>query len=209
MALAAHAAGAAWSRTSAAAAARRTACRAPTTPATTRKSARCCARSRARVGPATPMLRGGRVARRQRAPQLARPRRARCRAGRSRPRRRCRCRSTSRPPASPSTAASIASTRGISCATLKPKALAMARALSGAPRRGAGARACARCGEFDDAVTAPLHGFAGTARLLAARRRPSRGSREVAVPTLVLNARNDPFVPARLAARRARKWRAR
>lgn len=47
---------------------------------------------------------------------------------------------------------------------------------------------------FDDAVTAPLHGFAGTLDYW------KRGSskpwlREVAIPTLVLNAKNDPFIP--------------
>ncbi|CAG0974316.1 hypothetical protein BURK1_01393 [Burkholderiales bacterium] len=48
---------------------------------------------------------------------------------------------------------------------------------------------------FDDAVTAPLHGFAGTADYWTrASSRPWLG--RVGVPTLVLNARNDPFVPA-------------
>ena len=48
--------------------------------------------------------------------------------------------------------------------------------------------------EFDDVFTAPLHGFSGTldywARASAA---PQLG--RVRLPTLVLNARNDPFVP--------------
>jgi predicted alpha/beta-fold hydrolase len=47
---------------------------------------------------------------------------------------------------------------------------------------------------FDDTVTAPLHGYAGTLDYW------KRGSskpwlREIAIPTLVLNAKNDPFVP--------------
>lgn len=49
--------------------------------------------------------------------------------------------------------------------------------------------------EFDDVFTAPLHGFSGTPDYW---RRASSKPRlaEIAVPTLVLNARNDPFVPA-------------
>jgi predicted alpha/beta-fold hydrolase len=48
--------------------------------------------------------------------------------------------------------------------------------------------------EFDNTVTAPLHGFAGTLDYW------KRGSSkpwltDIAVPTLVLNAKNDPFVP--------------
>ena len=47
---------------------------------------------------------------------------------------------------------------------------------------------------FDDAVTAPLHGFSGT--LDYWRRASSKPwLPAVDVPTLVLNARNDPFVP--------------
>ena len=49
--------------------------------------------------------------------------------------------------------------------------------------------------EFDDAVTAPLHGFLGAddywARSSSAPWLPS-----IRIPTLVLNARNDPFMPA-------------
>lgn len=48
---------------------------------------------------------------------------------------------------------------------------------------------------FDDAFTGPLHGFAGTEdywRRAAAKPRLA----EVRLPALVLNARNDPFVPA-------------
>lgn len=49
--------------------------------------------------------------------------------------------------------------------------------------------------EFDNVFTAPLHGFAGTddywARGSAKPRLPA-----IRIPALVLNARNDPFVPA-------------
>lgn len=48
---------------------------------------------------------------------------------------------------------------------------------------------------FDDAFTAPLHGFRGVEDYW--RRASSRPHlRAVRVPTLLLNARNDPFVPA-------------
>jgi uncharacterized protein len=47
---------------------------------------------------------------------------------------------------------------------------------------------------FDDAVTAPLHGFAGT--LDYWRRASSKPwLAHIGIPTLVLNAKNDPFVP--------------
>lgn len=49
--------------------------------------------------------------------------------------------------------------------------------------------------EFDDAFTAPLHGFADAAdyyRRASAKPLLCR----IAVPTLILNARNDPFIPA-------------
>ena len=49
--------------------------------------------------------------------------------------------------------------------------------------------------EFDDTVTAPLHGFLGADDYWA---RSSSGPwlAKIRVPTLVLNARNDPFMPA-------------
>jgi len=49
--------------------------------------------------------------------------------------------------------------------------------------------------EFDDAVTAPLHGFEGADDYWA---RSSSGPwlSGIRVPTLVINARNDPFLPA-------------
>jgi predicted alpha/beta-fold hydrolase len=78
--------------------------------------------------------------------------------------------------------------------TLKPKALAMARrfpAVLDAQRIGSARSMWA----FDDAVTARLHGFDGTEDYW--KRASSRPwLRSVGVPTLVLNALNDPFVPA-------------
>lgn len=57
------------------------------------------------------------------------------------------------------------------------------------------ARAATTLWEFDDAVTAPLHGFAGADDYWA---RSSSGPwlARIRVPTLVVNARNDPFMPA-------------
>jgi hypothetical protein len=48
---------------------------------------------------------------------------------------------------------------------------------------------------FDDAVTAPLHGFAGTDDYWS-RASSKPWLRNIEIPTLVLNARNDPFIPA-------------
>ena len=47
---------------------------------------------------------------------------------------------------------------------------------------------------FDDCITAPLHGFAN-ARDYYERSSAGRRLHKLRVPTLVLNARNDPFVP--------------
>jgi len=49
--------------------------------------------------------------------------------------------------------------------------------------------------EFDDAVTAPLHGFLGADDYWA-RSSSAPWLGRIRVPTLVLNARNDPFMPA-------------
>ncbi len=49
---------------------------------------------------------------------------------------------------------------------------------------------------FDDAFTAPLHGFLGVDDYWR-RASAKPGLRGIHVPTLVLNARNDPLVPAR------------
>ncbi len=77
---------------------------------------------------------------------------------------------------------------------LKPKALAMARRFPGLLDASRVARVRSMW-DFDEVVTAPLHGFAGT------RDYWTRGSskpwlRGVGAPTLVLNATNDPIVPA-------------
>jgi len=60
------------------------------------------------------------------------------------------------------------------------------------------AEAVRRCGtlrEFDNVVTAPLHGFRDTDDYWT-RASSKPGLRLVRVPTLVLNAQNDPFLPA-------------
>lgn len=79
-------------------------------------------------------------------------------------------------------------------ATLRTKALAKCERHPGRfdAARIARARSLA---EFDDAYTAPAHGFAGVDDYWRrASARPWLGG--IAVPTLVLNAANDPFVPA-------------
>jgi len=85
--------------------------------------------------------------------------------------------------------------------TLKPKALGMATRfpnLLDADR----IRAVRSMWEFDDTVTAPLHGFEGADDYWA-RGSSKRWLAHIGVPTLVLNARNDPFVPAESLARRS------
>jgi hypothetical protein len=79
-------------------------------------------------------------------------------------------------------------------ATLKPKALSMARRFPGSVDVGR-IRQARSMWDFDDVVTAPLHGFAGTEDYWT-RASSKHWLARVAVPTLVLNARNDPFVPA-------------
>jgi len=78
--------------------------------------------------------------------------------------------------------------------TLKPKDLDMAKRFPGK----LDAHRVARVGsmwQFDDAVTAPLHGFGGADDYWTrASSKPWLAS--VRIPTLVINARNDPFVPA-------------
>ena len=56
--------------------------------------------------------------------------------------------------------------------------------------------------DFDDAVTAPLHGFADAIDYWT-RSSCKQHLRGVAVPALVLNARNDPFLPESELARPA------
>ncbi len=79
--------------------------------------------------------------------------------------------------------------------TMKPKALAKLKQHPGLfdAQRMAAARTIY---EFDNAVTAPLHGFADTNDYWArASALPHLG--RLRIPSLVLNTGNDPFVPAR------------
>lgn len=83
--------------------------------------------------------------------------------------------------------------------TLNPKARALAARFPGAIDPSRLAR-FSRMRDFDDAVTAPMHGFDGTLDYWTrASSRPWLAG--VAVPTLVLNALNDPFVPPASLAR--------
>jgi predicted alpha/beta-fold hydrolase len=79
-------------------------------------------------------------------------------------------------------------------ATLKRKALRKARTFPGTLDAAAIA-AATTFREFDTLVTARLHGFRDADDYwLKASSKPHLGS--IAVPTLVLNAKNDPFLPA-------------
>ncbi|HWI36301.1 MAG TPA: alpha/beta fold hydrolase [Burkholderiales bacterium] len=77
--------------------------------------------------------------------------------------------------------------------TLKPKSLAKLETFPGIFDRSRLA-ASRTFREFDDVFTAPLHGFRGVDHYWSSS---SAGPwlEHVAVPTLVLNARNDPFLP--------------
>lgn len=79
-------------------------------------------------------------------------------------------------------------------ATMKPKALALLERHPGLfeAERVRGARTLR---EFDDAFTAPLHGFSGVDDYWQ-RASAKPHLRRMPLPTLLLNARNDPFVPA-------------
>lgn len=77
--------------------------------------------------------------------------------------------------------------------SLKPKALSMAGRFPELLDAARIARVRTMW-DFDDAVTAPLHGFAGTADYWT-RASSKPWLAHVALPTLVVNARNDPFVP--------------
>jgi predicted alpha/beta-fold hydrolase len=99
-------------------------------------------------------------------------------------------------------AAGIAIGRGVNrvytrhfLATLKPKSLAIAARFPGLidPAR---IRLARSLHAFDDVVTAPLHGF-DDAFDYWTRASSKPWLARVAVPALVLNARNDPFIPAR------------
>ena len=78
--------------------------------------------------------------------------------------------------------------------TLKVKSLAKLARYPGL-YDAARARAASTLREFDDLVTAPLHGFRNTDDYWT-RASSKPGLRNVRVPSLVLNARNDPFLPA-------------
>jgi len=77
--------------------------------------------------------------------------------------------------------------------TLKPKSLAQLERFPGLFDR-ARVSASRTFREFDDVYTAPLHGFRGVDHYWTSS---SSGPwlERIAVPTLVLNARNDPFLP--------------
>ena len=77
--------------------------------------------------------------------------------------------------------------------TLKAKSLAKLERFPGLFDAEA-VRAASTLREFDDLVTAPLHGFANTDDYWT-RASSKPGLKNIRVPTLVLNARNDPFLP--------------
>ena len=88
--------------------------------------------------------------------------------------------------------------------TLKPKSLAKLEVFPGI-YDGARVRAARSFREFDGLVTAPLHGFRDTDDYWS---RASSGPwlERIRLPTLMINARNDPFLPEReliAATRRA------
>jgi predicted alpha/beta-fold hydrolase len=78
--------------------------------------------------------------------------------------------------------------------TLVPKALTMAQRFPKALDAAAIALADSMY-RFDEVVTAPLHGFGGADDYWK-RASSKRWLKGIAVRTLVLNARNDPFIPA-------------
>lgn len=88
-------------------------------------------------------------------------------------------------------------------ATLKPKALAKETAFPGI-YEAAHVRAARTFYEFDNLVTAPLHGYRDTDDYWT---RASSGPwlERIRVPTLVINARNDPFLPEHALEAAARK----
>src|SRR5262249_18541941 len=88
-------------------------------------------------------------------------------------------------------------------ATLKPKSLAKLDRFPGL-FDAARVRAARTFYEFDNLVTAPLHGFRDTDDYWS---RSSSGQflERIRVPTLVLNARNDPFLPEHALGAATRK----
>jgi predicted alpha/beta-fold hydrolase len=87
--------------------------------------------------------------------------------------------------------------------TLKPKSIAKLEVFPGLYDAD-GVRKARTFREFDDLVTAPLHGFEGVEDYWA---RASSGPylEYIRVPTLLLNARNDPFLPEHALLAAARK----
>jgi predicted alpha/beta-fold hydrolase len=85
--------------------------------------------------------------------------------------------------------------------TLRPKSLAMLERFPGL-FDGDRVRRARDFFDFDDAVTAPLHGFASCEDYWA-RSSCRRFLAGIRVPTLVVNALNDPFMPARELASRS------
>lgn len=87
--------------------------------------------------------------------------------------------------------------------TLKPKSLAKLEVFPGL-FDGDKVRAARSFREFDNCVTAPLHGFRDTDHYWTSA---SSGPwlEHIRVPTLLLNARNDPFLPERDLLAAARK----
>ena len=78
--------------------------------------------------------------------------------------------------------------------TMKPKALAKLAQHPGLFDREA-LQAARDLYEFDNVFTAPLHGFKGTEDYWA-RASAKPHLERIRIPALVLNARNDPFIPA-------------
>jgi len=78
--------------------------------------------------------------------------------------------------------------------TLRPKALAQIDRFPGLADRGRVARA-RDFHDFDDAFTAPLHGYRDVSDYWT-RASSLPDLPRIRVPTLILNARNDPFLPA-------------
>jgi len=85
--------------------------------------------------------------------------------------------------------------------TLIPTALARLERFPGL-YSGETVRAAATLHDFDEAVTAPLHGFRGAADYYA-QSSAKQFLGGVKVPTLLLNSRNDPFLPERALPARA------
>ena len=87
--------------------------------------------------------------------------------------------------------------------TLKPKSLAKLEVFPGL-YDAQKVRAARTFREFDNLVTAPVHGFRDTDHYWASA---ASGPylEHIRVPTLVLNARNDPFLPEQALLRAARK----